>query len=64
MDCFEQNILKFVNGQETFSLNKAMTTKEEVYDRNYNVIGREEWHNFKVKLPDNLECAHCLFQVN
>jgi len=64
MDCFEQNILKFENGQEKFPLKKAVKTDEKVYNKNYEYVRSERWHNFKVKLPDNLECAHCLFQVN
>jgi hypothetical protein len=64
MSCFDEKILKFENGQDKFKLNDAVMSKESVYDLEGNVVGLERWHTYKVKLPNNLECKHCLFQVN
>lgn len=55
MDCFENNKLKFANGETIAPLMSAEETSVPFSDRKV--------REYLVKLPDNLECEHCLFQV-
>jgi len=62
MECFDQNNLLFENGETTFPLNDGKKIRVPVYDALGNQIKNTTEFQFKVKLPKNLVCEHCLFQ--
>jgi len=53
-DCFNRNPLRFANGKTIVKLNDA-----EIVNRNTNQMA----FVYSVRLPENLVCNHCLFQV-
>jgi len=63
MECFDNRLLAFNNGKFLFPLNNGTIIDGPVYDRKYQVVEMQKQHAFQVKLPDHLECKHCLLQV-
>jgi len=61
--CFDRNILKFENGQDKFPMNDGPMERDTHYDVNGNFEKLTSWNTFKVQLPNNLLCDHCVFQV-
>ena len=55
-DCFEKNKLKFENGQDEVDLWSVVPVQQK--------FGSElgQIFKYKVQLPRNLTCKHCLFQ--
>lgn len=62
MECFDQNDLFFENGATTFPLNDGKVVNLPIYDKLGAVIKKHNMFEFKVKLPNDLVCEHCLFQ--
>lgn len=64
MECFDQNNLLFEDGETTFPLNNGTVVKVPVYNKLGKTIGKHKMFQFKVQLPGELVCEHCLFQVS
>jgi len=52
-ECFENNKLKFENGLEEVQLESGTKDGEDIKKKNF---------YFKVQLPKDLTCQHCVFQ--
>ena len=60
-ECFEKNKLKFENGMVEVDLRSGVGSKGVAYAPN-NVNGTDNFFTYKVQLPKDLTCKHCVFQ--
>ena len=63
MECFDQNILKFDNGNEEYVLNDGLELYVPKYNWKGKQFGVERQFAFNVQLPKGLKCRHCILQV-
>ena len=64
MECFDKNILKFDDGSDECVLNDGKRVYVQIYNSKGKRVRSEKQYEFKVELPEDLKCKHCLFQVN
>ncbi len=60
-ECFEKNKLKFENGEVEVDLRSGVRSRGVAYPPNKQ-NGTDQFFTYKVQLPKDLTCKHCVFQ--
>jgi hypothetical protein len=67
MRCFDQHPLLFSNGRNVTNINNARIQNLDDHSPGSGIAqsrnGTHQVHVYRVKLPDNWICDHCLFQM-
>ncbi len=61
MKCFDDNVLSFENGLKEIEMNSVKPL--QIKDETTGEIDAE-YFNYRVILPKDLVCEHCVLQVN